>query len=197
MVRKSMMICVLMIMLALSACGRVGTDDPQQQVLALRAAYLEAAGCTAALTVTADYGQRVYTYGAEVVVTGGESVLTVTAPKELAGITARVTDGDSQLEYDGAVLETGPLSPDGLTPLSAVPVLLNSARTGFIDSCGTEQLGARECLRVLCRDPERPKGQGQEVTLWFEIDSRALVQGEIAVDGHRVIRCEFESFQLN
>lgn len=195
--RKSMMICVLMILLALSACGRVGKDDPQQRVLALRGVYLAAEGCTAALTVTADYGQRVYTYGAEVIVTGGESVLTVTAPTELAGITARVTDGDSQLEYDGAVLETGPLAPNGLTPLSAVPALLDSARSGFVDSCGMEQLGERECLRVLCRDPEQPAGQGQEVALWFDPVSHALVQGEITVDGYRVILCEFESFALN
>ena len=197
MVRKSVMICVLMILLALSACGRAGENGAQQQVLALRRAYLEANGCTAALTVTADYGQRVYTYGAEVVVADGESVLTVTAPKELAGITARVTDGDSRLEYDGTVLETGPLSPDGLTPLGAVPALLDSARSGFVASCGVERLGDREYLRVLCRDPEQPAGQGQEVTLWFDRDSHTLVQGEIAEDGYRVILCEFKSFTLS
>lgn len=195
--RKSTMICVLMIMLALSACGGAGTDDPQQQALALRAAYLAAEGCTAKLTVTADYGQRVYTYGVDVVVAGGESVLTVTGPKELAGITARVTGGESQLEYDGAVLETGPLSSDGLTPLSAVPALLDCARSGFIASCGMEPLGERESLRVLCREPEVPAGQGQETTLWFDPDSHELVRGEVSLDGYRVILCDFEAFALH
>ena len=195
--RKSMMICVLMMILALSACGGVREDEPQRQALALRTDYLAAEGCTAQLSVTADYGQRVYTYGVEVTVTGGEGVLTVTSPTELAGITARVVDGQSQLEYDGAVLETGPLSPDGLTPLSAVSALLDSARSGFMDSCTTERLGERDTLRVLCRDPEQPAGQGREVTLWFDLASRGLVRGEIAVNGYRVILCEFESFALN
>lgn len=196
MVRKSMLICVLMMLLALSACGRAREDDPQRQALALRSEYLEADGCTAELTVQADYGQRVYTYGVDVTVAGGESVLTVTAPPELSGITARIADGQSRLEYDGAVLETGPLSEDGLTPLSAVSALLECARSGFIDSCGMERLGERDALRILCRDPDLPAGQGREVTLWFDLASRGLLQGEIAVDGYRVILCEFETFTL-
>lgn len=195
--RKSKLICVLMILLVLSACGRTGTDGPQRQAIALRTAYLEADGCTAKLTVKADYGQRAYTYCVDVVVTGGESMLTVTEPEELSGITARLTDGQSQLEYDGAVLETGPLSEDGLTPLSAVPALLECARSGFMDSCGMERLGEQEALRVLCRDPEQSAGHGREITLWFAPDTGALLQGEIAVDGTRVILCEFESFALN
>lgn len=195
--RASNVICVLMMTFLLSACGGVGGNGPQEQALELRAAYLAADGCTAKLDVTADYGQRVYTYTVDVRVTGGESVLTVTAPEELAGITARLTDGESQLEYDGAVLETGPLSKDGLTPLSAVPTLLYSARSGFIDNCTQERLGERDTLRILCRDPERPAGQGLETTLWFDTASRALVRGEIALDGYRVILCEFEKFELN
>lgn len=196
--RASSVICVLMMTLLLSACGGAGEQSgPQEQALAIRGEYLAADGCTAKLKVTADYGQRVYTYTVDVTVADGESVLTVTAPEELAGITARLTDGDSQLEYDGAVLETGPLSSDGLTPLSAVPALLDSARSGFIDSCTQERLGERDTLRVLCRDPELPAGQGRETTLWFDAATRALVRGEIALDGYRVILCEFEEFAMN
>ena len=196
--RRSIVICVLMMTLVLTACGgRVQADDPQEQALAIRAEYLAADGCAATLDVTADYGQRVYTYRVSVTVAGGESVLTVTEPVELAGITARLTDGQSQLEYDGAVLETGPLSPEGLSPLGAVPVLLECARSGFIDSCGAEQLKERETIRVLYRDPKRPAGQGREVTLWFDAADHVLIQGEIAVDGYRVILCEFQEFVMN
>lgn len=196
--RTSTVICVLMMTLLLTACGSGrGEDGPQQQALTTRTAYLEADGCTGKLDVIADYGQRVYTYCVDVTVAGGESVLTVTAPEELSGVTARLTDGQSQLEYDGAVLETGPLSDDGLTPLSAVPALLECARTGFIDSCGMQRLGERDTLCVQCRDPEVPAGQGREITLWFDLASHALVQGEITVDGYRVILCEFKEFSLN
>ena len=197
MVRKSMLICVLMIALVLSACGGAREDDPQRQALALRTDYLAAEGCTAKLTVQADYGQRVYTYGVDVTVTGGESVLCVTAPLELAGLTARVIDGQSQLEYDGATLETGPLDADGLTPLGAVPMLLECARSGFMDSCAMEQVGEYDTLCVRYRDPERPAGQGRELALWFDCVSHGLVRGEVTVDGYRVIFCEFETFTLN
>lgn len=195
--RRSTVMCVLMMTLVLTACGGTAqADGPQEQVLAIRAAYLAADSYAAKLNVTADYGQRVYTYGVDVTVTGGESVLSVTAPTELAGITARLTDGESQLEYDGAVLETGPLSSDGLTPLGAVPALLECVRSGFIDNCGTERLGEQDTIRVLCRDPEQTAGQGREVTLWFDAASYSLIQGEVAVDGYRVILCEFQEFTM-
>lgn len=195
--RRSGVMCVLMMTLLLSACGGAGgTSKPQEQALIIRGEYLESAGCTAKLDVTADYGQRVYTYTVDVSVAGEETVLTVAAPQELAGITARVTGSGSSLEYDGAILETGPLDDEGLTPLSAVPTLLESARSGFIDSCTTQLLGEQETLQILCRDPALPVGQGRETTLWFDAQSHALVRGEIALDGCRVILCEFLQFDL-
>ncbi|MBR2934362.1 MAG: hypothetical protein IKB79_02135 [Oscillospiraceae bacterium] len=196
--RRSTVMCVLMMTLVLTACGGTARgDDPREQALAIRAAYLAADSYAAKLDVTADYGQRVYTYSVDVTVAGGESVLAVTAPAELAGITARLVDGESQLEYDGAVLETGPLSADGLTPLGAVPALLECVRSGFIDNCGVERLGERDTIRVLCRDPERTAGQGREITLWFDVADHTLIQGEVAVDGHRVVLCEFQEFVMN
>lgn len=195
--RRSSVICVLMISLLLSGCGTAeGTIGLQEQALIIRGSYLESAGCTAKLNVTADYGQRVYTYTADVTVTGEETVLTVTQPQELAGVTARMIGAQSRLEYDGAILETGPLDAEGLTPLRAVPALLECARSGFIDNCAAESLGEMDALRVLCRDPERPAGQGRETTLWFDVQTGALVRGEIAVDGYRVILCEFLQFNL-
>lgn len=195
--RRSTVICVLMISLLLSACGGEGATEPVERVLSIRGEYAQAAGCTAKVNVVADYGQRVYDYTVDVTVSAEETVLTVTAPEELAGITARMTGAEGQLEYDGTVFETGPLSADGLTPLSAVTYLLACARSGFIDSCTAETLGEQETLRVLCRDPAVPAGQGQESALWFDAASHVLVQGEVFVDGYRVLLCKFEQFSLN
>lgn len=195
--RKSCVMCVLMISLLLSACGAAeGETGPEGLALTVRGEYLSAAGCTAHVKLVADYGQRVYTYEADVTVTDGRSALVLTAPEEVAGMIARSSGLQTQLEYDGAVLETGPIAQDGLTPLGAVCDLLERARSGFIDSCTWETMGEREVLRVLCRQPELPAGQGRETVLWFDVQTHALVQGELLQDGYRVVLCEFQHFEL-
>lgn len=195
--RRSGVVCVLMITLLLAACGGSGEDKgPLEQALAIRGEYLAAAGCTARLDVTADYGQRVYTHTVDVNVSDGRTTLQVVAPEEVAGFTAHLDGARSSLEYDGAVLETGELSCDGLTPLSAVPVMLETARSGFIAGCTREMLGEREAVRVQCHDPAAQPGNGRETTLWFDADSHMLLRGEVSVDGRRVITCEFAEFAL-
>lgn len=195
--RRSSVVCVLMITLLLSACGGAGEDNgPLEQALAIRGEYLAAAGCTARLDVTADYGQRVYTYTVDVTASDGCTALQVVAPEEVAGFTAYLDGAQGSLEYNGAVLETGELSSDGLTPLSAVPAMLETARSGFIADCTREMLGERETVRVQCHDPAAQPGNGRESTLWFDADSHVLLRGEISVDGRRAITCEFSEFAL-
>ena len=53
-----------------------------------------------------------------------EALLTLTAPETVAGLTARIEEDEGWLEYDGAILETGELAPGGLTPMGAIPALL-------------------------------------------------------------------------
>jgi len=195
-VRKSTVICVLMMTLVLSACGGGKGDAAQELALTARTAYLAAGGYTGTMTVTADYGQRVYRYRVELAVEGEQTTLTVMEPEEVAGVVASTGPGESRLEYDGTVLETGPLSQDGLSPLGAVPALLEAARSGFMDSCVLEELDRGQALRVFCRDPSGVAGQGREFFLWFDADSCALLRGEILMDGYRVILCEFEQFSL-
>ena len=189
--RNSLVMCVLMISLLLTGCGGKGSDGPMDRALSLRGEYLSATGCEARVRVTADYGQRVYTYVVDVTVDGEETVLTVREPAEVAGITARLRDGKSLLEYDGATLETGPLDQDGLTPLSAVVALFEAARSGFIDGCGLQG----ESLYILCRDPAEVPGSGREIALWVD-GAGKLLRGEVSVDGRRVTQCEFEHFAL-
>ena len=196
MVRKALVICVLMMTLPLCACGAGGGTSPQEQALSIRADYLSADGCTARVILRADYGRRVYDYEGTVTVSGEDTVLILTAPAEVAGVVARLSGETGQLEFEGTVVETGPLSDAGLTPLGAVPALLEAARSGFMDSSTLETLDGASTLRVLCRDPSLAPGQGQEATLWFDPNSGALLLGELTLDGRQVVRCEFEQFTL-
>ena len=198
MVRRGTSLCVLMmtLWLALSACGG-GATGAEQLALDIRGEYLAMEGCSAELAVTADYGQRVYEYGLTLEYRReGECVLTVISPEAVAGVTARLKDGSGSLEYDGVWVETGPLDEDGMSPMDAVPVLLEYAREGFIAECAMEEWEQTQVLRVICRDPEAQAGTGRECSLWFDPDSHALLRGELSRDGYTVIQCAFADFQM-
>lgn len=185
--------CVPMIaLLFLTGCfGRAKISEGEELALAIRSEFLAASVCTASVEVTADYGERVCQYEMDLSVTEEETLLVLTGPETVAGITARIRGGEGLLEYDGVSVETGPLNGEGLTPVSAVPALLEAARSGYMTSCILEEDGL---LRVDCGDPQGTPGQGVEVTLWFELSDHALVRGEIMNDGVRVIDCTFSQF---
>ena len=192
---RKLLLCVpMMILLLLPACkgGPAGASEAETLSLALRGEYLEMTSCAATAAITADYGQRVYQYELAVSVSGEETLLTLSAPETVAGITARLTGKDSLLEYDGMSVETGPLDGDGLTPVSAIPALLEAAKSGYVAACALEEDGA--LLRLDCGDPEGRPGTGVETSLWFDASTHALVRGEISVDGFRAILCEFSDF---
>lgn len=192
-------VCVLTITLCLTltCCSGEGGSRAEQLALDIRGEYLAMAGCTASMVVTADYGQRVYEYSMELTwQRKGESVLTLTAPENVAGITARLAEGETALEYDGVRVETGPLDDSGLSPVSAVPLLLEYIQSGYMAECGMEQAEETEVLRVVCRDPENQPGTGRECSLWFHPDTHALLRGELSQDGYTVLQCTFSDFVI-
>lgn len=192
---RKRLICVLMTTLLLAGCGRRGGNEGEELALTIRGEYLAMDGCAARAAVTADYGQRVYRYEMAVAVSGGETLLTLSAPETVAGLTARMAGEENFLEFDGLSVETGPLDGDGLTPVSAVPALLEAARSGYITACALEEDGT--VLRVDCGDPAGSPGTGTETALWFDAATHALTRGEISTDGFRVILCEFSEFTGN
>ena len=78
--------------------------------------------------------------------------------------------------------------------MSAFPALLTAAKSGFLTACAMEEREGEELLRVTCGAPDAAPGEGVETVLWFHPDTHALTEGEILVDGLRVIRCRCKNF---
>lgn len=191
--RKGILLSALLTPLLLLG-GCFGQSEAQKNLdlaLTIRGEYLSLPGFTAQAALTADYGQRVYDYELDVDCAGETTTLTIAAPELLSGITARWQAEEGFLEYDGVSVETGPLTDDGLTPMSAVPALLEAARSAYITACCLEDDGL---LRVDCGSPDTPPGTGTEFVLWFTPDTHDLVRGEILRDGVRTITCTFSQF---
>ena len=84
--------CVLMMILLLSGCqaGSAG-GTPEDAALVLRTRYQALAGWSAQADVSVCYTDTVYDFTLDAVWRrDGETVLTVTAPELVAGITARI-----------------------------------------------------------------------------------------------------------
>lgn len=195
---RKLVLCVLMMTLLLAACGGAGKDNGlEQEALTIRGEFLSMSGCSGSAAITADYGQRVYRWELSFSVTSEETVLTLTAPETAAGLTARLPAGrDGVLEYDGAILETGPLDEDGLTPVSAIPAILSDLQKGYLDSCVEEDWEGRSVLRLFIRDPELEPGRGRELSLWMDRETHAPLRAELSRDGFCFIQCEFSDFAI-
>lgn len=197
--RRPILLPLLLSCLLLTACaGGGGGGDPEEEALSLRTRYLAMTACAGTASVTADYGERVYDYVLEFSwLRAGGLTVTVQEPEIVRGVTARLTEEGGTLEYDGAILETGPLGGDGLTPLSALPVLLSDLQERYLAECAYTELDGVSALSLTCRDPEGSAGTGSETVLWLDRATGALLQGECYEDGRRVIFCRFDSFTFD
>lgn len=181
-----------MMLLLLTGCGggQENENGAEAQAVAIRGEYMAMTSYSLQAQVNADYGQRVYDFTLSVTWDGEETTVAIREPEMLAGVTARITGEEGTLEYEDLSLETGFLDEDGLSPVSALPALMEAARSQYIDQCTL----ADGMLEVHCADPEEDAGTGREVTLYFDTQTHALTGGEISQDGRRVITCEITEF---
>ena len=186
---------MILLLALLCACG--GGNEDNDLVLSLREDFQNMDAWSGEMELTADYGQRVYDYS--VSFTGDReegTTLTITAPEEAEGITAVAKEGQTWLDYDGVRLETGPLDPQGLSPMDALPALLTELETGTVAEVGTETDGDLSLLRLTLRDPEVTPGTGRETVFWFDKAQKTLLRAELRNDGATVVSCVFSSFTI-
>lgn len=189
---KKRLLFLPMMLLLLTGCGggQEGETGTEALAVAIRGEYMAMTGYSLQAQVNADYGQRVYDFTLSVTSDGEETAVVIREPEMLAGITARIDGDEGTLEYEDLSLETGLLDGESLSPMSALPTLVEAARTQYIDRCTL----ADGVLEVHCTDPEEDAGTGREVTLYFDAQTHALTGGEISQDGRRVITCEITEF---
>ncbi len=186
--------CVLMMILLLSGCRAGSGGNPEEEALALREEYQALAGWSATVDVSVCYSEAVYDFTVDAQwQKEGETVLTVTAPELLSGITARIAKGETVLEYDGAGLSLGVLNGEGLTPVSAVPAVMEQIEKGYMAKCAW--VGQNdETLQISFQDPELESGAGTQFLLTFNRADYVLLSAEVSVAGETVLTAVFTNF---
>lgn len=172
----------MILCLVLTACG--GTKG--QQLESDRNRFAQAEQITLTAQVQADFGETVEEYTVEYRFAQETWTALVTQPEFVAGITARITQDASELEYQGAILPTGDLTGNGIVPISAVPMIQETLRTGLLDSVWTE--GELLAGTFVYDD-------AISVTVWF--DARGLpAAGQLAENGIVKAECFFSNVEI-
>lgn len=180
-------------MLLLTGCA--GKDkSAENRVLAAQAAYGKLKSFTAEAEVTADYGQRVYGYTATLKGDLKSGTMTVSEPENIAGTVLTWTDGKTELDCDGTVLDTGALSNSGLSPADAVPAVLTACRSGEIIDCCQDTLNKKD---VLYATLESGNQKIRRIACWFQPNSYALTRAEVSENGKVVITLAFTDFSFH
>lgn len=176
-------------LLLLTGCGQL----QEEQDALLRRNYERLTGFSAEAAVTADYGDWIYRYDVTIGGTLTEGTLIVTAPENIAGTGFAWTAEGGAAEYDGARLDTGALSADGLSPVDGMRTALNALANGRQLSCEPDALAGEEVLVLELTNPDWAN-EDSTVCAWLAADGGALRRAEVRWQGTTVVTYEFSTF---
>ena len=177
----------LMISLLLCGCGGGAEGRLREQ----RARFSAAEELSFTLDATLLTDSEVFDCTLSCVDRGGDVSAEVTAPETVAGIRVRIGDGGGVLEYGDVSLGVGAAARSGISPVSAVPLLTEALRGGFLRRCWTERDGAQGLLAA-----EIYVTDEAVLTVWFDAETLFPVHAEFAQDGRTVLRCEIRDFAM-
>ena len=167
--------------------GCAGARDTMDRAMALRSALL-AKGAEFDAAVTADYGDKTYSFGMHCRMEAqGKVTFSVTAPETIAGITGTVSASGGKLTFDGNALAFTLLADGQVSPVSGPWLLMKTLRSGYLTSCGVED----GCLRIAIDDSY--EDDALHLDVWLD-ESDCPKRGEILWKGRRILTVEIENF---
>ena len=126
--KKIIMILSCLCFLPLAACS---AEREEARFDAFRAS-LEDKAVTVTAEVTARDGEELSAFTLRCAETQAGCEIEVLSPEEIAGVTATLDEGETKLQFDGLILPM-PQAQDTVSPLMALPLVLQAARTGHVD----------------------------------------------------------------
>lgn len=183
---KRIFAAAICVMILLTGCKN--TESDLGRAMALRQRLLGSSGCTFDAVITADYGDKIYTFSMACQADSqGDLTFTVTDPQTICGITGTVTQQGGHLTFDGKALAFEMLADGLVTPVSAPWILIRTLRGGYLSACGKDE----DDLRISIDDSY--EDNALHLDIW--INSQDVpVRGDILWDGKRVVSLEVRNF---
>lgn len=178
--KKALALIPLLFALLLSACGNAALQ--RYESFSQQLQEQDTLSFTAALT--AAYPYRTAQFDLRYTLEDGMQRITILSPERISGISASVQLGKTTLEYDGLILDTGDLDAYGLSPMSALPLLVEALRHGHGDAFWTEE--GLDAVELLFDDHAR-------ANVWFDAEGLPC-RAELISDDVVVVSCEIKNW---
>lgn len=179
---------LVILLLLLTGCSNASKEI--ERGMALRSKLLQASSCTFDAEITADYGDKVYTFAMSCQGDPkGNLTFTVTAPETIAGITGKISSEGGRLTFDDTALQFDLMADEQVTPVSGPWIFLKTLRSGYLTSACTED----EQLRLSIDDSY--EDDALHLDIWLDagdIPTRA----EILYDGRRILTLTVKNFGI-
>ena len=138
--KKKLLLWFILLWVILPGCA--AGEDAMGQALDLRSRLLCSDGYTFDARISADFGDRVYTFSMNCQAdSGGNLAFTVTAPESIAGITGKIDAQGGKLTFDDTALAFELLADGRFSPVSGPCVLVHTLHFGYITACARTEAG--------------------------------------------------------
>ena len=179
---------ILVLFLLLTGCGV--RNEELDQIMALRAKLLRAAGCRFDAVVTADYGEKIHSFSLQCSADSqGNLSFTVLEPETITGIAGTISGEGGKLTFADTALAFELLADGQVTPVSAPWLLIKTLRGGYVTSCGRDG----DLLRVAIDDSY--DADALHLDIWLG-EGDVPVRGEILYKDRRILSLEVRNFQI-
>lgn len=178
------------ICLFLFLTGCTGHREELDKAMALRAKLLASQGVSFDATVTADYGDKNYTFSLNCKTDNqGNLAFTVVQPESIAGITGTITGTGGKLTFDDTALAFDTMADGQLSPVNGPWVLIHTLRSGYLTSCAQEG----ELTRVTIDDSYAENAL--HLDIWLDADNFPC-RSDILWQGRRLLSIEVKNFSF-
>ena len=182
------LMALVSLVLILSGCS--GTQKEMDRAMSLRTKLLGSQECTFTAEITADYGDKTYSFSLDCVSNSqGDLQFTVLLPDTISGITGVISEETGALTFDDVVLYFEHLADGQVTPVSAPWIVIHTLRGGYLTACALED----NLLHLTIDDSYQEDALRLEI--WLD-EGDAPVHADIIWQNRRILSVDISNFQI-
>lgn len=181
-------LCLVFIVFFLTGCS--GKREELDRAMNLRARLLGCLECSFDVEMTADYGDKLHTFGMHCTGDNDANVtFSVTQPQSIAGITGEISATGGKLTFDETALAFELLADGQVSPVSGPWILLKTLLGGYLTDCVQEE----DLLHLEIDDSY--EDDALHLDIWLD-DNDVPVRAEIDYDRRRIVTMTVTNFQI-